>query len=556
MAIFDEEKQKLKIEHLRQKEEEEVTNLLSKKYGIPYADLSEMTIDLDYLKLIPEQDSRKGKIAVFQGIGKKIQVAEQNPTLETAKIWIKKLSEDYEIQPFLVSNKSLEKAWSRYKEVPAFVELSKGIIDISPERIEEFLSQAYSLENLKAAFLQKTATGENRKISELLEILMAGAFGTDASDIHIEPEENEVKIRFRIDGVLHDVLEFDQRAYKLLLSRIKLISEMKLNIKEKAQDGRFSVKIKNEEIEIRTSALPGPYGESLVLRILNPKSINVNFAELGMDPSLQEIIKTQIKKPNGMILTTGPTGSGKTTTLYAFLKEIQSPEIKIITLEEPIEYHLEGITQTQTNSEKGYDFSSGLRSILRQDPDVIMVGEIRDLEAAEIALNAALTGHLVFSTIHTNDAAGTIPRLIELGANPNIIAPAVNLAIAQRLVRKLCPYCKKEYKPKEEELAILSKIMEGLPKKIEKIDIKKAKLYQASGCEKCGGIGYKGRIGIFEGILIDDEMEKLVMKNPSETEIREASVRQEMLVMKQDATLKILKGETSFDEVRRVVDME
>jgi len=230
---------------------------------------------------------------------------------------------------------------------------------------------------------------------------------------------------------------------------------MKLNIKDKPQDGRFTVKAKNSDIEIRTSILPGPYGESVVLRVLNPQAISVNFLDLGMHPSLLELIEKEIIKPNGMILTTGPTGSGKTTTLYAFLKKIQQPSIKIITLEEPIEYRLDGITQTQTNPTMGYTFANGLRAILRQDPDVIMVGEIRDLEAAQIALNSALTGHLVFSTLHTNDAAGTIPRLIDLGANPAIIAPALNVAMAQRLVRKLCPYCKRECEPTEKEKRII-----------------------------------------------------------------------------------------------------
>jgi type IV pilus assembly protein PilB len=553
VTTFDEEKQKKKVEQLYEKEEEEVTQILAQKYGIPYANLSELTIDLDYLKLIPEEKSREGKIVIFQGVGRKIQVGMQNPSIQLTKNILGELKKDYDVQPFLVSLNSLEKTWEKYKEVPAFVELSKGIIDISTERIEEFREQTNTLEKFREVFLKRVASKENRRISELLEIILSGALGIDASDIHLEPHEKKIKIRLRLDGVLHDVLEFDRQAYQLLLSRIKLVSEMKLNIKEKAQDGRFSIKADGAEIEVRSSSLPGPYGESIVLRMLNPKTINVPFKELGMQPHLQEIVRSEIKKPNGMILTTGPTGSGKTTTLYAFLKEIKSPDIKIITIEEPIEYHLKGIAQTQTNPRKGYTFSTGLRSILRQDPDVIMVGEIRDLDAATIALNAALTGHLVFSTLHTNDAAGTIPRLIELGANPAIIAPAINLTIAQRLIRKLCPYCKKGYEPKSEERAIIEKVLNSFPKGIKRPDTKNLKVFKSKGCAKCSNIGYKSRMGIFEAILIDEKMEKLILKEPSETEIKRASLEQKILNMQQDAILKIINGITSFEEVERVI---
>jgi type II secretory ATPase GspE/PulE/Tfp pilus assembly ATPase PilB-like protein len=292
-----------------------------------------------------------------------------------------------------------------------------------------------------------------------------------------------------------------------------------------------------------------------VLRILNPKSIRVEFSGLGMHPTLEKIMAEELNKPNGMILNTGPTGSGKTTTLYAFLNHIKSPEVKIITLEEPIEYHLEGITQTQTKPEEGYTFASGLRSILRQDPDVIMVGEIRDLEAASIALNAALTGHLVLSTLHTNDSAGTVPRLIDLGANPAIIAPAINIAMAQRLVRQLCDFCKTTYDPTPEEKEIITKIVETFPPGIEKPDLSNFKLYKSPGCPKCSNIGYKGRIAIFEAIKIDDELEELVMHSPSITEIRKNSIRQEILNMQQDAVIKILNGITSIEETKRVIEL-
>jgi len=553
---FDEEKQKKKIEALHEKEEEEVTQVLAEKYELPYANLTDMTIDLDYLKLVPEKKSREGKIVVFQGVGKKIQVGLQNPNLDLTKNILEELGEKYEIQSFFVSLKSLENTWEKYKEVPRFEELSRGVIDISLEKIEKFISQTDSTEKLKENFLARIRSKEKKRISELLEIILGGALGTNASDVHFEPQEENVKIRLRFDGVLHDILIFKKEPFQFILSRIKLISEMKLNVKERAQDGRFSIKTKEAEIEVRSSVLPGPYGESIVLRILNPKVIGVSLSELGLHSQLHEIVKKEIKRPNGMILTTGPTGSGKTTTLYAFLKEIKSPDIKIITIEEPIEYRLEGVTQTQTNTKKGYDFSTGLSSILRQDPDIIMVGEIRDTKAAGIALNAALTGHLVFSTLHTNDAAGTIPRLIELGANPNIIAPAVNLTIAQRLVRKLCPHCKQSYVPEKEEKSILEKTVNSFPQNTQKPNLKNLEIFKTGVCEKCSGIGYKGRTGIFEAIFIDGEMEKLILKNPSESEIKEASKKQEILNMQQNAILKILDGITSFEEVRRVIEIK
>jgi len=557
MAIFDEEQQKVKLKEIREKEQEDLSKILSKKYQIPYADLSTASIRLDFLKLMPENEARNNEMAVFYGTGKKIKVAIKNPNLEPAKNALRELEKKgYEIEVFLVSTNSLEKAWAKYKELPIFVELSRGTVDISQEQIDEFLTQITTFEKLKELISQRIYSKENRKISELLEIILSGALSLDASDIHLEPYEDSVKLRLRLDGVLHHILDIELRAYQFLLSRIKLISEMKLNIREKSQDGRFSIKWEKTEIEVRSSVLPGPYGESIVLRILNPKSINVEFEELGMEDALKKILEKEIQKTTGMILTTGPTGSGKTTTLYAFLKKISNSEIKTITIEEPIEYHLNNITQTQTNPAKGYTFANGLKAILRQDPDVIMVGEIRDIEAASIALNAALTGHLVFSTLHTNDAAGTIPRLVDLGANPSIIAPAINVSMAQRLVRKLCPACKIETKPSEEQLKIMERVIKSFPEQAKKPDIKKINIFApGKNCEKCSGIGYKGRIGIFEAILIDDEMEKLIITKPSEVEIKESAKKQGILNMSQDGILKIIKGVTSMEEISRVIEL-
>ena len=398
------------------------------------------------------------------------------------------------------------------------------------------------------------------KISRLLEIILAGAIAIKASDIHIEPEKERGRLRLRLDGVLQDISFFSTDIYRLLNSRIKLLSGMKLT-STIAQDGRFNIIEGDEEISIRSSLIPGSYGESIVMRILDPRSLQVNLEELGIEPYLFSIIQQEIVKPNGLILVTGPTGSGKTTTLYAFLRKIYSPEIKIITIEDPVEYHLTGITQTQINVERGYTFPEGLRSALRQDPDVIMVGEIRDGETAEIAVQSSLTGHMVFSTLHTNNAAGVIPRLIDLGSNPKILVSALSLSLAQRLVRKLCVACKKERPIVPEETALVKKIIDGMSsegKKLSNYNLNPDapfKVFSAVGCEKCNMTGFKGRIGIFEAIKTDEAIEKIMPENPSEREIKKVASTQGILSMRQDGLIKILSGITSFEEVQSVVDL-
>ncbi|MCR4284073.1 MAG: GspE/PulE family protein [Parcubacteria group bacterium] len=546
-----------KLNKWRDKEEEDLTKLLAGKYNLPYLDLSTVTIDLDSLKIIPEKESREANMAVFQSVGKKLQAAIQSPNPDKTKEILKSLEDKgYILTVFMVSKNSLEKAWGRYKEVPKFTEVTIGAIDISGNKLEELMEKTDNITSFKKTIIEIIETKKAHQVSEILEVILAGGIKIGASDVHIEPEEENIRLRFRLDGVLHDIVFFEHKIYQLILSRIKLVSGLKLNIKDRAQDGRFSIHIKDTDIEIRTSTVPGAYGESVVMRILNPDSISVTFEELGIEKRLFEILSKEIKKPNGMILTTGPTGSGKTTTLYAVLKKIKTPEIKIITLEDPIEYHLPGITQTQTDAKKGYDFANGLRAILRQDPDVIMVGEIRDLETAKIAINAALTGHLVLSTLHTNNAAGTIPRLIDLGVNPNTIAPALNASLAQRLVRKLCDSCKMKTVPTKEEMSLILKIIESLPESTEEPNMENIEIYKAGNCDKCSNTGYKGRIGIFEAILVDDDVERLILKNPTESDIREETKKQKIMTMSQDGILKVLNGETSLDELGRVIELE
>ena len=556
MALLNDDKNKEQMERIRKGEAEDLAKLLSQKYGLPYLDLSRMTIDIDALKVLTEEEARLGKLAVFQKTGRKLQVAVESPNPETTQRILRNLQEkDYKINTFLVSEESLARAWKRYGEVPEYEEARRGVIDVSSEKLDEFLKKTSTTEELKNLFVSSVTTQKNRKISEVLEIILAGALSADASDVHIEPQEKQVRLRFRLDGVLHDILLFDYKIYNLLLSRIKLVSGLKLNVRNQAQDGRFSIKVKEEEIAVRTSIIPEAYGESVVLRILNPKSIAITFEELGINKDLMNILEKELNKPNGMILTTGPTGSGKTTTLYAFLRKIYAPGSKIITLEDPVEYHLPNIVQTQVEEAIGYSFSAGLRSILRQDPDIIMVGEIRDLETAKTAINSALTGHLVLSTLHTNNAAGTIPRLIDLGVNPTSIAPAVNISMAQRLTRKLCDKCKEKQPASESEAAIIKKIIATFPENISQPDTGKIFVWKAKGCKFCNNLGYKGRIGVYEAILIDEEVEPLILLNPTETEILKKSEKQGILNMKQDGILKVINGITSLDELQRVIEL-
>jgi len=453
-----------------------------------------------------------------------------------------------------------------------------GEVEIAPDKFAKLKKEVSNISELKKKIEEFLAAS----VTELVEIILTGAICLDASDIHIEPEETEAKFRIRVDGVLHDVMNLNPKTYKSILSRIKLLSGLKLNVADRPQDGRFTISVSQSlepetpgsqenqgysknihssppfaalgyTIEIRASALPAEYGESIVLRLLNPKSL-IEIEALGLRKDLTEIFKQEIKRPNGMIIVTGPTGSGKTTSLYAVLKRINKPEIKIITIEDPVEYHLAGLSQTQVDPSKGYTFASGLRSIMRQDPDVILVGEIRDLETAEIACQAALTGHLVFSTLHTNDAAGAIARLMDLGVKPISIAPALNMIVAQRLPRKVCKKCAKSVTASPDDLKKIKKGLTGVKKEILPPSFFQArpKIAQAKGCEFCNFTGYKGRIGIFETFLVDDQMEKFILTLPSIVAMKESAIKKGMVLMNQDGLIKVLEGTTTLEEIERV----
>ena len=549
---FDEDKQKRKITDLLHQEEEDLVQILSGKYGIEYVNLTSTPINADALRLIHEQRAKDSMVACFAMIDKKVKVASRNPQDEKVVTIINELKEKgYYPELFIASTQSLEKAWLGYKDLSFAYESKAGSLEISNEEITKIIDEVKTLPQI-VEVLQKLLTSRmSYRVSRILETCIAGALAIEASDVHFEPEEKYALLRYRLDGVLHDVIQFDNETYALLLSRIKLISGMKLNIKKDNQDGRFSIKLAFGDIEVRVSILPGAYNESVVMRILNPKSIDVPLESLGIPKKLLEILLKEMSRPDGMILTTGPTGSGKTTTLYSFLKKIKSPDLKIITLEDPVEYHLPGIVQTQVN-DKGYNFAEGLRATVRQDPDIIMIGEIRDGETASIAVNSALTGHLVFSTLHTNDAAGTFPRLIDLGVNSKVITSAIRVAMAQRLARQLCEFCKKETvlegDTKNEVEKIISEIEDkGL------VPTERNKIWEPVGCDKCNNTGYKGRIGVYEAILIDEKIENAVESNPSEREIWAAAKGQGILTMKQDGILKVLRGITSISEIERVI---
>jgi type II secretory ATPase GspE/PulE/Tfp pilus assembly ATPase PilB-like protein len=558
MPAFDDSKQERKYAQLRESEEEEAMKLLAQKYGIPYVDLTILPINSDALTLFTETASRDAELAAFNRINKAVDVAVHSPEAEKTVAALDELTKrGYTLSLYMVSHKSLASAWERYKDIQFTSESKHGMLDVSSDDIAKFVSEVKGIEDVRAHIKETMELKKAFRTSRIVEVLLASAMATNSSDIHIEPEEKSVRLRLRLDGLLTDVANFDHETHRLLLSRIKLLSGLKLNVSSEAQDGRFSINVGDSAIEIRTSTLPGQYGESIVMRVLNPNAMQISIETLALRPELRAEIIKQLAKPNGMILTTGPTGSGKTTTLYAFLRKVHSPEVKIITIEDPIEYHLQGIVQTQVDAEKEYTFSSGLRAALRQDPDIMMVGEIRDSETAEIAIHAALTGHLVLSTLHTNSAAGVFPRLIDLGINSRIMGSAINLALAQRLVRQLCTTCRVETPLVGAEKEMVEKVLTGITNQSLLEGVQREKIWKAKegGCEACGNTGYKSRLGVYEAIRMDESIENAIEMNPSERDIKKAAASQGFLTIEQDAVVKVLQGETTLEEITRVVDL-
>jgi len=546
MQQFDEELQQRHIDDLHHKEEEALIRTVAPKHGYQYIDLHGITIDADALNLLDEATSRKAEVATFSKKGKLLSITlrnPNNPNITSVFEYLKK--KKFQLTIYMSSLNSLEHAWDRYKDIKETEAKKYGVLHVRAESILDYSTKIKSHLDVSTKLIEIENKAGPKRISETIELLFGGALALNASDIHIEPEENAIRLRYRLDGVLWDISNIEKSIYKNLISRFKLLSGLILNITDEAQDGRFTFDANERRLEVRTSIIPGSYGESIVMRVLDPDASGFKLKTLGLNEKLLEIIKKELLRPNGAIITTGPTGSGKTTALYAFMQEVHKPEIKIITIEDTVEYKLKGVVQTQVSDE--YTFASGLRAILRQDPDVIMVGEIRDREVAETAVHAALTGHLVFSTLHTNSALGAFPRLIDLGVDARMIGGAFNIILGQRLVRKLCKHCKKERDMTTEEQKLIATIIDR-PVAISSI-------FEAVGCDKCGGSGFRGRIGVYEAVIVDKATEEAVIRDPRESVVAKAAEPQNIPNMQQDGVLKVLSGITSLDELSRVIDL-
>ncbi|MFH1427369.1 MAG: GspE/PulE family protein, partial [Patescibacteria group bacterium] len=544
-AKFSQKQQEIKL-----KETERATEKKAAGLSLPYVNLVGFSVSVEAIALIEENLAKELSAVCFYYDGKKIKIASTNPKNSALNTKIEELKDKYhsEVKLYLCSEHSFNHAMKLYKMVPKAREAIKGI-KIEQKDLDKYSEQLASFKDLQNQISKIETT-------DIVTLIMAAAVKSGCSDVHIEAEENEIKVRFRVDGILHDVAVLEKELWKKIISRYKVLAGVKINISDKPQDGRFSIFTKAGRLDIRASFLPTNFGESVALILLRPSDTGLNFEDLGLKEDAFKVLKRQIERPNGMVVTTGPTGSGKTTTLYAILKKINNQGTKIITIEDPIEYQLEGINQSQA-SEK-YGFAKALRSIIRQDPDIIMIGEIRDLETAEIAIQAALTGHLVLSTIHTNDAIGAIPRFLSMGTKPFLLAPAINAIIGQRLVRRLCQECKQEEKINEDLQKKVNEVFNELPEeKKQKLDLNNLKFYNSHGCPACQEIGYKGRIGIFEILTMNPEFEKIILSGKiSEFDIRDIAKKQGMITMVQDGLLKALKGLTSVEEIFRVASQK
>lgn len=545
----DQEKLQKKLIDIELKDKEEKISAQARQIGISYINLVDFPVSQESLSLIPQEESLKYKLICFYRTEQTAKLASVQPDNPSLAEYREQIEGGYGLKTelYLISEHSFNFVYQRYATLPKISKAIKGV-EITAKDVEFFKSKIKTFKDLNQEI-------KNAKITDLVNLIIASSIQSRASDIHIEAEEEETKVRFRIDGVLIDVAEINKKFWSQIISRIKLISGLKMNIVDRPQDGRFTIFLTEEKVDVRVSCLPTAYGESVVMRLLRSSVASLSFEQLGFREEINNKLKQQIERPNGMVITTGPTGSGKTTTLYAILNKLNSPETKIITLEDPVEYHLKGINQSQVDKSKDYTFAKGLRSILRQDPDVVMVGEIRDLETAEIAIQAALTGHMVVSTLHTNDAAGAIPRFLSMGVKPYLLAPAINAVIGQRLVRKICPNCKQEIVISPEDMEKVKKILAEIP---ENSGIKinnDLKFYHGKGCETCQGLGYKGRIGIYEVFIIDASIEKIILGGDlSEYKMRELAQSQGMINMVQDGILKALEGTTTIEEIFRVAE--
>lgn len=552
MVTFDDSFSNKKLADLHLMEQERYVQSMAPQLGYDYVNLRGYTINPAALGVIPEHKAKKAMVAAFELKKNNIQVAAKSPSDSTTQQILEELKKQrYFVSVYMCSDASLKHAWERYKDIKATSEEQKGVMEIDPEKIRAMMGEIKQAEDINKLLQTIRSANSARRISETMQLIFAGALALGASDIHIEPEQNGIRLRYRFDGMLHDILDLEQFMHERLMSRLKLLSGMKLNRSAEAQDGRFTFDLGTKEVEIRSSVIPGALGESIVMRILDPTIANFSLKNIELTPKLREVVMHELKKPNGLILTTGPTGSGKTTILYAFLRETHQEGVKIITIENPVEYKVEGIVQTQIDGQ--YTFASGLRAILRQDPDIIMVGEIRDKEVAETAIHAAQTGHLVFSTLHTNSAVASFTRLLDLGIDARALGTSINLILGQRLIRILCEHCKKKREATPTEAAQIKTVVATHPQPPELTN--PIMVYDAVGCSACGETGYKGRTGVFEAVQMTEAVEEAVIRDPREHVILEAARPQLIPNMAEDGIEKVLSGLTTLAELERVIEL-
>ncbi len=525
-------------------------DLKSKNLNIPLKVVSPDKISLKVLETIPEESARYYQMIPLTKEEKKLDVGMVYPEDLKAREALDFLSRQNKLKyrVFLVTLSNFEDLIRKYRNLKK--EVSRALEELE----EEIKTEKKGVKAGKIEEVQRMV--EEAPISKVVAVILRHAVDGKASDVHIEPGRDKIRVRFRLDGILHSSLFLPMKILPAVAARIKILSNLKIDETRVPQDGRFSTKFEDRPIDFRISTFPTTLGEKVVIRILDPTQRKIEFKTLGIRGRNLEVIERFLKQTYGMILATGPTGSGKTTTLYAAMSRLNKEEVNLMTLEDPVEYFMEGVNQSQVKPDIGYDFANGLRHMLRQDPDILMVGEIRDEETASLAIHSALTGHLVLSTLHTNDAIGVVPRLIDMGIKSFLLPPTLNIALAQRLVRKLCPHCKKAVKPNDKIKKEIMKEIGNFPPKIKKKTkvIKDFKVYKPVGCERCNKTGYTGRIGIFEILEMTDELADIILKSPIESKIKEEAKRQGMVTMRQDGILKVLDGITSFEELTRVAE--
>lgn len=530
-------------------DEEELAVLRAEYYKLPFIDMNKHVVDKEVLAMVPQKSIAMYQFVPFAFDGRTLKVAITDPTnltsLEALEFFAQK--KRYIVEIYLTSLSGFRHAVSENKNISLEV---KGVLQDIEDKQRQVAEKNVKKDGV-AATDEKVII--DAPITKIVDVIVKHAIEARASDIHIEPSEHDMRVRYRIDGVLQNSLVVPKSVHAAIISRIKILSNLKIDETRLPQDGRFHIQFGKTSVDFRVSTLPTVNGEKAVLRILDKSTGVPTLDELGVWGKKLAMIEDNLKKSHGMVLVTGPTGSGKSTTLSSVLTRLNKVGVNIVTLEDPVEYYIDGVNQAQVRAEIGLTFASGLRSILRQDPNIVMVGEIRDAETAELAVHAALTGHLVFSTLHTNDAIGAIPRLIDMGVDNFLLVASLNLVMAQRLVRKLCEECKKRTSVSKDLSVQIRKELEGVdPAEIEDLDFTDMKIHEAVGCNACGSSGYKGRVGIFEVLNIEKKIKQLMSDKSPMSQILDEAIKQGMVSMKQDGYIKVLRSITTVEEVLRV----